>query len=389
VDGGKAIPLFESQSSSNWWPFWTPDGSHIVFFSDRSGTTGLWSIRMANGRPDGEPELVRRNVGEMQPLGFTRDGIFYHKTPLDSDWNIYEADLDPATGRAVSNPRRINQRFVGTVGLAVEWSPDGEVVAYTGVLEQTTVGLVLRSTGTGEEREVAFVRPFPRGQTIAELRWFPDGRFLLAQVVSDGNRRSSFWRVDSQTGEVTPLLDLSAKGEGVYYPALSRDGTTLFYVQTASPKDPDRVMRRDLATGEAKEVYRAAWVEDLMVSADGRQLLFEGTNQDHSTISLLTMPAEGGVPRELHRSKDYISDLVWAGDGGRVWMVPSSKAGSELRSIPADGGEPQSSGLARSGMYSLSLRPDGRRIVFSSGEGVRESVWAVRNLLPATQSPRK
>jgi Tol biopolymer transport system component len=380
VDGGKAVPLFESRSS-NWWPYWTPDGSHVVFFSDRSGTTGLWSIRMANGRPDGEPELVRRNVGDMQPLGFARDGIFYYKIPRDSDWNIYTVDLDPATGRAVSTPERLNQRFVGSVGLPVEWSPDGEHVAYTGVVDHTTLGLVVRSVRTGEEREVTFVRPFPRGHTVAELQWFPDGRFLLGQVVSDGNRRSSFWRIDAQSGEITPLLDLTAKNEGVYYPTLSHDGTTLFYVQTTSPKDPDRVMRRDLGTGETRELYRADWVENVVVSADGRQLLFEGSYPGLNTMSLLTMPAGGGAPRELYRSSDYISDHIWAHDGRRVWMAPLTKAGHELWSIAAGGGEPQPTGLVRSGMYSLSLRPDGRRIVFSSGEGVRESVWAVRNLL--------
>jgi Tol biopolymer transport system component len=388
VDGGRAIPLFESQSS-NWWAFWTPDGRRIVFLSDRSGTTSLWSIRMMNDRPEGEPELLRRNVGDMQPLGFTRDGTFYHKTPRDSDWNIYRVDLDPATGQAVSKPERINQRFVGSVGLPVEWSPDGETVAYTGVVEHTTVSLVLRSERSGDEREVKLGRPFPRGYAVVELQWFPDQRAVLAQVMGNSTRESSFWRVDVQTGEVAPLLDLTARNEGVYYPALSRDGKTLFYLQTASPKDPDRLMRRDLATGEVKELYRADWIEHLLVSADGRQLQFEGSYQDQNTMSLLTMPADGGVPREMYRSKNYIADHISSRDGGRVWMVPSTKAGHELWSIPTGGGEPQPSGLVRSGMYSLSLRPDGGRMAFSSGEAVGESVWAIRNLLPAAPAARK
>ena len=53
TDGSAGVPLFES-SATNWAPFWTPDGRNIVFLSDRSGTVGLWSIRMNGGKPEGD-----------------------------------------------------------------------------------------------------------------------------------------------------------------------------------------------------------------------------------------------------------------------------------------------------------------------------------------------
>ena len=396
VDGGREVALFESPAA-NWWPFWSPDGRHIVFLSDRSGTTALWAIGMTNGRPEGEPELVRRNIGSMQPLGFTRDGSFYYKATTDSQGNIFTADLDPATARALSKAERINQRFVGNAGLPVEWSPDGQFLAYTGLSREyagrvtnTTVSLVLRSERTGEEREVPLVPPLQRGLSAAELQWFPDGRSLLAQVVGgENNSRSFFSRIDAQTGQVTPLLDLGATNDSVYYPALSHDGSTLFYVQTGAKQRANRLMRRDLVSGEARELYRADWVENLVVSADGRELLFEGSYQDQNTMSLLIMPAKGGVPRELYRSKNYIGDHIWTRDGQRVWMAPLSKAGAELWSIPAGGGEPQPSGLAGRGMYSLSLTPDGRRMAFYSGEGTRDEVWVIKNLLSGSRATPK
>jgi Tol biopolymer transport system component len=98
VDGTSEVPLMSGTSTVEL-PEWTPDGSRIVFVSDRSGSLGLWSIRVADGKPAGEPELLSTNdLGNARVMRFARDGSLYYGVNL-SQTDIYVAGLDPASGK--------------------------------------------------------------------------------------------------------------------------------------------------------------------------------------------------------------------------------------------------------------------------------------------------
>src|SRR2546422_8578580 len=71
---------------------WFPGDDRFLFSSSRSGATGLWAISIRDGKPMGEPELVKANVGEISPYTFTRDGSFYY-TERKSSEDIYLATV--------------------------------------------------------------------------------------------------------------------------------------------------------------------------------------------------------------------------------------------------------------------------------------------------------
>jgi Tol biopolymer transport system component len=404
VDGSPPVPLFES-SANNWGPFWSPDGRRIVFLSDRSGTVDLWSIRTNGGRAEGEPELLKQEAGSIDPdpIGFTRDGLFYYKsTTYRSD--VYSADLDPATGLVVSKPVQLNQRYVGSVGYPMAWSPDGQFLAYArtsrrelGYAVSKAVSFVVRSEKTGEEREIAPLPTFKERQPFW-LFWLPDGRTLLAD---DTGNELFFHQFDVRTGQAGVFP--SGIGSAAWYPVLSPDANTLFYVQYSptakgAPK-LCRVMRREMASGEARDLYRTqedVELDDLALSPDGRQLAFvvSNWNRKPNTFVLMVMPSYGGAPRELLRSEQFIAALTWTRDGRHLLTVRNSDSGpTELWSVPVDGGEPQLSGLPMPGEaavpHSVALHPDGRRIAFSRHTGPIEELWVIKNLLPTAQPPRR
>ena len=402
VDGSREIPLFESPART-WAPLWTPDGRMILFLSDRSGTTDLWSIRMSGAKPEGEPELVKREVDPFL-LGFTRDGSLYFRTStFQSD--IYTADLDPATGRVISKPAQFNQRFVGSVGYPMAWSRDGQFLAYARTSRRKVISFIVRSEKTGEEREIAPVPAFSKGYPKT-LIWLSDGRSFLAD---DFGKELFFHQIDIQTGQAKVFVTLSGSDKK-YFPVLSPDGKALFYVQYApyvkgAPYQCG-LMRRDMASGEIRDLFptKDVELEPLALSPDGRQLAFAindwaESKEQQDTFALMIMPAEGGAARELLRSKRYIGALTWTPDGRHVLMMRESESGPDqqfgpyqLWSVPVGGGEPQPLGLAKPGGFAVSadvsLHPDGRRIVYSNSQGPTEEVWVIKNLLSTPKTSR-
>jgi Tol biopolymer transport system component len=410
VDGTRPVPLFES-SANNWGPFWAPDGRTIVFLGDRSGSVDLWSIRMSGGRAQGEPELVKREAGAIDPdpIGFTRDGSFHYKTSnVQSD--IYAANLDPATGRVISKPAQFNQRFVGSVGYPMAWSQDGQFLAYArrsrrelGYNVSKVISFIVRSEKTGEEREIAPVPAFSN-RYPQTLIWLSDGRSFLAD---DFGKELFFRQIDIQTGQAKVFVTLSGSDKK-YFPVLSPDEKALFYVQYAeyvkNVPQTCRLMRRDMESGEVRELYQANDVEldNVALSFDGRQLAFDISDWNHepNAFSLMIMPAEGGAARGLLRSKSFIGALTWTRDGRHVLMMRESESGPgqqfgpyQLWSVPVGGGEAQPSGLVKPGGFAVpadvALHPDGRRLTYSRTTGPTEELWVIKNLLLAPGAPRK
>jgi len=76
VRGGGARPLVEHAALDQ--PVgWLPGADIVLFSSDRSGTTDLWSVRVVNGRAIGEPRLVRSGFFRSEAVGFGGGGFFY------------------------------------------------------------------------------------------------------------------------------------------------------------------------------------------------------------------------------------------------------------------------------------------------------------------------
>ena len=73
----------------------------------------VWLLRVLDGTPQGAPELVKQDIGQAQPIGFTRTGSFYYGLVIGAS-DVYTADFDPATGKVVTQPQKTAQRFIGS-----------------------------------------------------------------------------------------------------------------------------------------------------------------------------------------------------------------------------------------------------------------------------------
>jgi TolB protein len=64
-------------------PIWTPDGQHVLFVSDRTGSAGMWIQEVSDGKALAPPELVKQDTGRIYPMGFTRNGALYYGLGTD------------------------------------------------------------------------------------------------------------------------------------------------------------------------------------------------------------------------------------------------------------------------------------------------------------------
>jgi Tol biopolymer transport system component len=383
ADGEAEFPLL-SGSSSVQDPVWTPDGSRVVFLSDRSGSRGLWSVQVVDGKPVGEPELLKAGFGDdhYSLMGFARDGSLYYAAGIGQPMDIYVAGLDPASGLLTSGPRRVNQRSIGNSQGRVAWLPDGKSLSFFNVGSGTR-RLVVHALATGQEREVAGVKQYSG--------WFPDGSLMSYQY---NPQMVTFRRVDARTGEAQATWTVPALPSGAAELGFSPDLMTWYFrkIDVAVPCEGAKctlvILARDLETGRDREVSRinTTILRNMSISHDGREMVF--LSWDGPAHTVIVVPTAGGAPRELYRDSD--DDLIfeasaWMPDGGHVVLLCSKSGGGEVWSFPTKGGPPERSSLpAQSSKYKPEVSPDGTQIAFVGGNRKPE-IWVMTGLLPDTR----
>ena len=154
--------------STNGYPIWSPDGSEIVFASNREGRFNMYR-KPANGAK--EEELLLRTNENVRPESWSRDGKYLLYESSKNSFNLNDLWVLPMRGDPTPFPIA-RTRFDEVTG---EFSPDGRWIAYT-------------SNESGDYE--IYVREFiaPPGATDAGAKW----------LVSNGSGIFPSWRADGR-----------------------------------------------------------------------------------------------------------------------------------------------------------------------------------------------
>jgi Tol biopolymer transport system component len=392
TDGSKQIPLVKHPSNDILLGI-APDGGSILFSSNRDGTLSFYILKVTNGKPYGDPVLVKSGMGPVEPLGFTPAGSFYYT--ISRQWNdVYIAELDPKTGEILSPSTKLSTRLEG-LNKEPDYSPDGKYLAYTRAqnpsasMTNSDFGgavLIIRSLETDEEREI--ITGLDR---MGFPRWSPDGQSILV-VVRNNKDQKGYYRINVQTGSTETVISPEENKDFFGRHEWSPDGRSIFYGLYNGVKETSQILVRELHSGIEKVLYQSKGRLHLSLSLDGQWLAIITRSP---SPSLSVIPVAGGEVSELFRfgRKENISlgvagACTWTIDG--QYILFTLRDGNvddpewELCRINAGGGEIEKLGLTmKYPFWHLSVHPDGQHISYSSkSKHILPALWVMENFLP-------
>ena len=356
VDGKEQGQVYEDVS----WPFYSPDGSRIVFFGKR----GKKWIAVVDGK-EASPE-----VEDYSDLGwaFSHGGQHvYAAVKLNKKWT-YLRDGAPGPG------------FVLVSLIAL--SPDGEHYAYAGANVQ--VGLMtgkifgtIVSDGVVGERfqglglpttvfggimlsdvqefgvsapvfspagKLAYLVRRGKGDTVAIIGGEAGPKFeMIVSDIAFSRDGAHFAYIAGQDREFVEVRDhrpgskfstSQTRGRGIDVPwiRMTPDGAHLAYEILAGgfyykKGETPRALRRVVLDGRASKEYDALGIGESVLSADGRHFVFEvhGAKEDLDLVNLDGRESRlYSLVRGTHFGQDGKNVVFFARDDTRFFRVTST-----------------------------------------------------------------
>lgn len=382
IDGSRETPVVVHPGRDVMMG-WAPDGRHLLFTSDRSGTSSLWKVPMTAGRPAGAAELVKSDIGAA-PLGVSRSGALFVVTQVGIQ-DVHTAAVDLESGKLMSAPTSAVRSFVGR-NVMPSWSRDGKHLAF--VSDRSGGGrirvIVIRSTETGDTRDLNVAMGY-----FGALHWSPDGRSLLVKG-QDLKGVHGLYQIDVLSGRPTRLPFEPGPCAGA--PEFSPDARKVyFFIGTDCPgREGSVFVEGDLTTGSVREILRGPTPQVLRLSPDGR--FFAGVRRESGvTEPVITLiPVDGGVSTRLNRGLPVLAGgLSWAPDGRHLLVNAQAKGVRQLMIVPTDGGPARNleGEFRHPPLGAVAIHPSGRQIAFQNGE-YKAEVWMLENFLPAAAPPK-
>ncbi|MDE2906505.1 MAG: amidohydrolase, partial [Acidobacteriota bacterium] len=386
--GGDATPLTEGMAYDSQ-PRYSPDGSQVLFVSDRDGSENLWLMDVdsratrqvtnapANNYespewlPDGDYVVAAVGAGAL--AGGDRRNPKLWMWHVDGGTGIQL--IDEPGSRRITGPaptpdgrhiwfaqrerlwqynaifpqyqlavydRETGEQYVRTSrygsALRPTLSPDGAWLVY-GTRHEDRTGLRLRELASGDERWLAY--PVQRddqesvagADTLPGMSFTPDSSEL---VVSYGGR---IWRVPTAGG-----------AEPIAVP---------FRVRTELEIGPELAFKYPV---DDSVRFTVRQIRDAVPSPDGRTLAFAALDRLH------VRPIPDGEPRRLTELDMVEAQPAWSPDGAWIAFVTWSPDGGHLYKVRADGSAPPVRLSTRPAIFQRpAWSPDGERLVAIQG----------------------
>jgi len=316
VGGGEVAPVMPTRSI-DWNPVWAPDGTHLYYVSDRSGTMNLWRVAIDEdrGTSRGEPEPIVIPAPLVAHPTITADGTRLAYSAVLATTNIQRVGFDPIAGAPVGDPAWI------TTGSRI-WSdpdpsPDGQSVVYYSRIDPEGHLYISRTDGTGQ-RQLTGEKTFDRVP-----HWSPDGQVI--SFFSTRSGRLQVWTIRPDGSDLRQITDVA---ENSAYHAWSPDGRRMATATRTVVKGGDTVIIDPYRQWHDQQPERLPPVPDAPYplapnswSPDGEKLVgFTGPTSPSLGIMVYSFKT-----RSYERLTDFGEWPVWLPDSRRVLFGDGGK----------------------------------------------------------------
>jgi len=351
-------------SGSDSSPAVSPNGQLVAFRSDRDGKRRIWLKQLRGGNEvaitEGQDDFPRFSP-EGSLLLFIRN--------QGTTTSLFRV---PVLG---GEPRKVVDN-----ACSADWSPDGKQIVFIrwnpGKVGPDSQFLTVNPDGSG----IAELAVVPNRQ-LSSVRWSPDGRYLVATVIIQGNygSRDAVLLIDVQTKKMKWILSTynaptSAVWSGLknhiaYF--IPETGVALFQLRGAST-----LFLHDVETGKREPVFWAQSAGDIMDILDnGKIVMHSASLRENLRHIPLNEAATTGGSEWLTRGNSANRQPVYSADGSRI-LFSSNMSGSldlwevtsesrSLRRITDDVAED----------WDPTYSPDGKYILWSSNRNGHFEIW--------------
>jgi dipeptidyl aminopeptidase/acylaminoacyl peptidase len=218
-----------SDAANDLRPFWSPDGSQIAFFSNRTGTYKIWVM---NADGSSQRQLTQGPSDDRQP-SWSPDGR----------WIVFDSDRSGAREIwmvSVDGGEPIQVTHDSTLDNFPSWSPDGKYIAYYGYrdgkldLWVVDVHNLLQGGQASQPRRVTdTIADENKGQCTFACHtpaWSPDSH----QIAYDRNNNTEVWVVGMNGSSPHQVI---AQGPREHFPWWIADGRLLLLSERITGKN--------------------------------------------------------------------------------------------------------------------------------------------------------
>jgi Tol biopolymer transport system component/putative intracellular protease/amidase len=234
-------------------PIWSPDGSQIVFISDRNDPNPFGCFPNCNA-------------------------------------DIYVMDADGSHERQLTGDPAIESH--------PDWSPDGQTILFDADRDSDGTDDIWRMNADGSDQRVLI----DSGFNDHWADWSPNGSQIV--FVSDRDGQPEIYVANADGSGPQRLTDNDL---GEYFPAWSPDGSRIAFMTAARRSRHLYLLAQD-EQGSWQVIDLGIEGEDPAWSPDGSQILFQDDRD--GDFEIYAVDAAGGTPRQLttNRAGDFWPD---------------------------------------------------------------------------------